>query len=149
MVGRGLIYYRWSQELQLAGGFVYLGRQDITALPAAGFIWTPNDDVKFDIMFPKPKIGYRYTHNEERERWVYVMGELGGGSWAVQRSSGVDDVATYSDYQLLLGIENKMPTALSWQIEAGYVFSRQLQYLSSPAVTNFPSTAVLRLVLSY
>jgi hypothetical protein len=149
MMGRGLVFYRWSQKLQLAGGFVYLGRQDITALPAAGFIWTPTDDVKFDIMFPKPRIGYRYSHNEERERWVYATGELGGGSWAFQRTNGQDDVATYSDYQLLLGIENKTPAALSWQFEAGYVFSRRLEYLSTPGETDFPSTAVLRVILSY
>lgn len=149
MVGRGLVYYRWSQELQLAGGFIYLGRKDITALPAAGLIWTPNDDVKFDIMFPRPRIGYRYSHNEVRERWVYATGELGGGSWAVQRAGGNDDVATYRDYQLLLGIENKAPSAVSWQFEAGYAFSRKLEYLSSPVVTEFPSCAVLRLILSY
>ena len=31
MVGRGLAFYRWSPELQFAGGFVYLGRKDIVA----------------------------------------------------------------------------------------------------------------------
>ena len=149
MMGRGLVFYRWSQELQLAGGFVYLDRQDILALPAAGFIWSPTDDVKFDIMFPRPRIGYRYTHNEERERWVYATGELGGGSWAIQRTSGLDDVATYNDLQLLLGIENKTPAGLSWQLEAGYVFNRRLEYLSTPGEIDYPSTAVLRMILSY
>jgi|GEM_PF-2790566 len=150
MVGRGLVFYRWSPELQLAGGFLYLGRKDIVALPAAGFIYTPNDDLKYDIIFPKPRIGYRYTHNEVRERWVYTTGELGGGSWAVQRTSGADDVATIRDYQLLMGIEHKQPNALNWQIEAGYVFSRKLEYLSSPGVyTQFPSTAVLRVIMSF
>lgn len=149
MMGRGLVFYRWSQELQLAGGFVYLDRQDIVALPAAGFIWSPTDDVKFDIMFPRPRIGYRYTHNEERERWVYATGELGGGSWAFQRTNGTDDVATYNDLQLLLGIENKTPAGVSWQFEAGYVFNRRLEYLSTPGEIDYPSTAVLRVILSY
>ncbi len=149
MVGRGLVYYRWSPELQLAGGFMYLGRKDITALPAAGLIWTPSEDLKFDIMFPRPRIGYRYSHGEMRERWVYATGELGGGSWAVRRSSGNDDVATYRDYQMLLGIENKNPGSLSWQFEAGYVFSRRLEYLSIPGETTFPSSAILRVILTY
>lgn len=149
MMGRGLVFYRWSQELQLAGGFVYLDRQDIKALPAAGFIWSPSDDVKLDIMFPRPRIGYRYTHNEERERWVYATGELGGGSWAFQRTNGTDDVVTYNDLQLLLGIENKTPAGLSWQFEAGYVFNRRLEYLSTPGEIDYPSTAVLRVILSY
>ena len=150
MVGRGLVFYRWSPELQLAGGFLYLGRKDITALPAAGFVYTPNEDVKLDIMFPKPRAAYRYTHDESRERWVYVTGELGGGSWAVRRVSGADDVATYRDFQLLVGIEHKEPDTLNWQLEGGYVFSRQVEYLSAPgAFTKLPATAVLRVVLSF
>ena len=150
MVGRGLVFYRWSPKLQLAGGFLYLGRKDIVALPAAGFIYTPNDDVKLDIMFPKPRMAYRYTHDEHRERWVYFTGELGGGSWAVQRASGIQDVATYRDLQLLLGIEHKQPDALNWQLEGGYVFSRKVQYLSMPgAFTTLPATAVLRVVLTF
>lgn len=149
MVGRGLIFYRWSPELQLAGGFVYLGRKDIVALPAAGFVYTPNDDVKYDIMFPKPRAAYRYHHDLDRERWVYVSGELGGGSWAVQRVSGSDDVATYRDFQVLVGIEHKEPKTLNWQLEGGYVFSRELQFLSKQGDTNLPATAVLRMVLSF
>ncbi len=149
MVGRGLFFYRWSPELQLAGGFVYLGRKDIVVLPAAGFVYTPNDDVKYDIMFPKPRAAYRYQHDEVRERWVYVSGELGGGSWAVERASGAEDVATYRDFQLLLGIEHKQPNALNWQLEGGYVFSREVQYLSKLGDTTLPATAVLRMVLSF
>ena len=149
MVGRGLVFYRWSPELQLAGGFMYLGRKDIAAVPAAGFIYTPNEDVKYDILFPKPKVAYRYTHNESRERWAYVTGELGGGSWAVRRASGADDVATIRDYQLLVGIEQKQPESLNWQLEAGYVFSREVQFMSKLGDVTLPSTAVLRVVLSF
>ncbi len=150
MVGRGLVFYRWSPELQLAGGFIYLGRKDIVALPAAGLVYTPSEDVKYDIMFPKPKAAYRYTHDESRERWVYLTGELGGGSWAVRRASGADDVATLRDFQLLAGIEHKQPGALNWQFEGGYVFSRKVEYLSTPGTfTTLPATAVLRVVLSF
>ncbi len=150
MAGRGIVLYRWSPQLQLTGGFLYLGRKDIAALPIAGFIYTPNEDVKLDIMFPKPKAAYRYTQDQDRERWVYLSGELGGGSWAVRRASGADDVASYRDLQLLVGIEHKQPKALNWQMEGGYVFSRNVQYLSSPGVmTTLPATAVLRVILSY
>lgn len=150
MVGRALAFYRWSSELQLAGGFVYLGRKDIVALPAAGLIYTPNEDVKYDVMFPKPKASYRYTHDGDRERWVYLTGDLGGGSWAVRRASGADDVATIRDFQLLAGIEHKQPGALNWQLEGGYVFSRKVEYLSTPGIiTTLPATAVLRVVLSF
>ena len=149
MVGRGLVFYRWSPELQLVGGFVYLGRKDIVALPAAGFIYTPNDYVKLDVMFPKPRAAIRYTHDDVRERWIYVSGELGGGSWAVQRASGNDDVVAYRDFQFLLGHEHKETGALNWQVEAGYVFARKLEYFSGVGDTDLSSSAVLRLILSY
>jgi Domain of unknown function (DUF6268) len=150
LAGRGIVLYRWSPQLQFTGGVLYLGRKDISALPVAGYIYTPNEDVKFDIMYPKPKAAYRYHHEDDRERWVYVSGELGGGSWAVRRASGADDVASYRDLQLLVGIEHKQPEALNWQLEAGCVFSRELRYLSTPGVeTTLPSTVVLRAILSY
>lgn len=149
MTGRALAFYRWSPELQLAGGFVYLGRKDVVALPAAGLVYTPTDDLKFDLMFPKPRAGYRYHHDLERERWVYCSGELGGGSWAVRRINGDDDVATYRDFQLLVGIEHKEPGVINWQLEGGYAFSRRVEYISKTGDTDLPSTAVLRVVLSY
>ncbi len=131
------------------GGFVYLGRKDVVALPAAGLVYTPTDDLKFDLMFPKPRAGYRYHHDLERERWVYCSGELGGGSWAVRRINGDDDVATYRDFQLLVGIEHKEPGVINWQLEGGYAFSRRVEYISKTGDTDLPSTAVLRVVLSY
>jgi hypothetical protein len=149
MTGRALAFYVWSPELQLAGGFVYLGRKDVVALPAAGLVYTPTDDLKFDLMFPKPRAGYRYHHDLERERWVYCSGELGGGSWAVRRVSGDDDVASYRDFQLLVGIEHKEPGVINWQLEGGYAFSRRVEYISKTGDTDLPSTAVLRVVLSY
>jgi len=94
-------------------------------------------------------VGYRYHHDRERERWVYFSGELGGGSWAVRRVSGDDDVATYRDFQFLVGIEHKEPGVINWQLEGGYVFSRDVEYISKTGDTKLPSTAVLGVVLSY
>ncbi len=147
--GRGMVFYRWSPQFQFAGGIIYLGRKDIVALPAIGAVYTPSDDLKVELLFPKPKAAYRYHHDIDRERWVYVTGELGGGTWAIQRSSGADDIATYRDFQLLLGIEHKEPGVINWQMEGGYVFSREIQYDSEIGNTELPATAVLRLVLSY
>lgn len=149
ITGRGLVFYRWSPQLQVAGGFIYLGRKDITALPAIGAVYTPSDDIKAELLFPKPKVAYRYHHDLDRERWVYLTGELGGGTWAIQRSSGGDDIATYRDLQLLLGIEHKETGGLNWQMEGGYVFSREIEYESQIGNTELPATAVLRLVLSF
>jgi hypothetical protein len=41
--------------LQLKAGVVYLDRVLIKMLPAGGLIWTPNPDVRFEILFPNPR----------------------------------------------------------------------------------------------
>ena len=74
---------------------------------------------------------------------------MGGGWWAVQRTTGADDVETYRDLQLLLGIEHKQLEAMNWQLEGGYAFSRKVKYLSGLGDVELPSSAVLRVVLSF
>ena len=46
---------RW----QLVFGVLYLNRQDITWLPAGGLIWTPTPNVRYEMLFPQPKLSHR------------------------------------------------------------------------------------------
>ena len=72
-----------------------------------------------------------------------MSGELGGGSWAIERSTGADDVASYRDLRLITGIEVKFNDKSSWRVEGGYVFGRELEYVSKignykPRDTAYP-----------
>jgi hypothetical protein len=68
------------------------------------------------------------------EWWVYVAGELGGGSWHFQRANGQDDAYDYNDLRLILGLEwkNQSVPGLGGYFEAGYAFNREIEYASNP-----------------
>ena len=145
LMGRAMGYYTASPTCQWALGIVYLGREDLPVLPAFGAVLTPRDDLRFELMFPKPRLAWRQFVTPVYEQWVYVTGELGGQSWAVERTSGADDIATYRDLRFVLGWERKRTTGRSLFVEGGYVFGRELEYDSNIGRLSPSDTAFLRL----
>jgi hypothetical protein len=150
LLGRGLLRYDVVPErLQILGGVYYLDRDDVNILPVGGIVWNPTDDWRLDLVFPQPKIAYRFSCREMREDWIYLAGEFGGDSWAIQRADGSPDRVTMRDLRLLLGWELKRGGGTGIRLEAGYVFGRTFEYAS--ATPDFePSDALLvRGVVSY
>ncbi|GIX03102.1 MAG: hypothetical protein KatS3mg113_0108 [Planctomycetaceae bacterium] len=160
--GRALGLWQASPAWQLAVGFVYLDRDDISALPAAGAIWSPHADWKLEFLFPRPRLMYRWHADEQQETWLWLGGELGGGTWAIVRPPlsapglgplppGVSttepfrDVLTYSVLRLLVGWERKHKRGFSPRLEAGFNFNRSLEFRSGIGNTDLDVTAVLRL----
>jgi hypothetical protein len=139
-----MAYYTASPNLQWAGGVVYLDRQDLPALPAFGVILTPRDDLRYELMFPKPRLAWRQYFTPLYEQWVYITGELGGQSWAVERSGGGNDIATYRDLRLVLGMERKRNSGRMLFVEGGYVFGREVEYESNVGKLSPGDTAFLR-----
>jgi hypothetical protein len=145
-----VVVYTWSPTLKIAVGAAYWGRLNANVVPAGGIIWTPNEDTRFELMTPKPRIAYRFNCDPCSERWIYLAGEFGGGQWAIQQAGGVDNILNYSDYRVMLGIEHKsLNLSLNGFAEIGYVFGRQLQYEKNLPDQNLPSTMMARLGLSY
>jgi len=149
IIGRFMAYYTMSPTCQLVGGFVYLDRQDVPALPAFGVVYTPREDLRYELLFPKPRIAWRQYYNAAWEQWVYVTGELGGQSWAVERTSGANDIATYRDLRMVVGVERKLTEGTTWYAEGGYVFARHLEYRSSIGDLSLGSTGFLRIGASF
>ncbi len=147
--GRLLGFWKYSDTLTFNGGVLYLDRDDVKWLPVAGLLWNYSDNLKFELMAPRPRVAWRFSHAECDEYWAYVVGEFGGGTWAVQRASGVNDVATLQDYKLLLGVERKWDTVKSWWFEAGYVFSRRVEYTSGVGDQDLAASGVVRAGLSF
>lgn len=150
MMGRALFFYKRSEQLTWTLGFVYLDREDIAALPAVGLTYKPlhHPDWTFDINFPKPRISYQLSKNEQRTETIYLGGEFGGGTWAIERSGGGRDVWTYRDLRLNLGIEHQLVGRCAWFAEAGYVFSRNIEYKSG-AEFSLSDTGMIRAGLTY
>jgi len=144
IIGRVMGYYTYSETCQIALGLVYLDREDLPVLPAFGVVYQPREDLKYELMFPKPRLAWRQYANADFEQWVYVTGELGGQSWAIERVSGADDIATYRDLRVVLGLERNLSTGPSWKVEGGIVFARELEYESGIGNLSPTNTAFLR-----
>lgn len=145
LLGRAIGYYAMTDTSQLVFGAVYLDLGDVSLLPIAGVIWAPRDDLRLELVFPQPVIGKRIEACEYHERWVYLMGEFGGGSWAIERAWGVADVANYSDLRLVAGLETRYAEGDGWRGEVGYVAGRWLDYNSGIGNYEPDSTAMVRL----
>jgi hypothetical protein len=147
---RGLVLYALSPRWQLVGGLLYLDRNRIKLLPAGGAIWMPNPDVRWEILFPQPKLAQRLTTYGNTELWWYVAGEYGGDAWQIERASGATDEFDYNDLRLIGGLEWK-PVAdvqgLHASLEIGYVFDRELFHASGLRF-NADDTLMLRFMIA-
>ena len=146
---RLLFFYNCTDALTISGGVVYLDREDLKFLPSVGLIYRQSPDLKVEVLIPRPRVAWRYFSEDGTDRWAYLVGELGGGSWGIRRASGLNDVATYSDYRLLLGTEQTGKGQWNWRFEGGLVFSRSLDYLRGPGDCDLPATGLVRIAFSY
>lgn len=153
ITGYGSGIWTWCPQLKIVLGAAYLDRRDVSVLPIGGFIWKPSEETEFRLVFPQPKIARRIywtgAYLPDVENWVYVSGELGGGIWAFQRPDATEDVFSYRDYRLMLGLERKVIGGLSSLFEVGYVFGRKIEFDSTGARIYPTDTVLLRGGLRY
>jgi hypothetical protein len=144
VTGRGVGLYTFNDRWQLAGGVAYLGWASLPVLPVGGLIWTPNEDWRVEAIVPRPRVLQRFFDGVYGDWWCYVAGEVGGNSYAIKRATGVDDVATYRDYRVELGLERRGDTGTYHRFEVGYVFGRSVTYESNTPSFDPSSTVMLR-----
>lgn len=147
--GHGVAIYDWTPTRQLVLGAMYLDREDISVLPAGGLILKPNEDWQFDLIFPYPKIAGRLWADGRTEFWHYVAAEFGSGPYSIRRVDGRQDVIILSDYRLLYGLERKQLGGLWSRIEAGYVFGREIEFVSNDPRYQPSPTLLLRAGVQY
>ena len=148
VVGR----FEWTPNVHFVLGVAYLDRPDLDWLPIGGIVWTPHEDLKLDLVFPRPRVARRVywlgALTDEVQHWAYVAGEFGTKVWAIQRG-GANDLLTYRDCRLLLGLERKALYGLDVKLEVGYVFSRQIEFVTGSPEIDPADTVMLRLGLTY
>jgi hypothetical protein len=149
LLGRALGVVTFSPQWQLALGVVYLDRLNVKILPAGGVIWTPNADTRYEILFPDPKLSQRLVTLGNTDVWIYLAGEYGGGSWTIERASGAADRVDYNDLRVLLGLEARGLSGWTAHFEVGYVFDREILYISPTPDVTPDDTFMLRLGASY
>jgi hypothetical protein len=143
--GHAVGYLTVSPKLDLVFGIDYLDRADYTLLPVGGLIWTPNSNMRFEVVFPRPRALFQLN---DRHR-VYIGGELGGGTWTVQRVAFGNDYATYTDLRLALGLETFDKSGHCTAIEVAYLFDRRLEYTSNVGNMRLDDAVMLRLLTRY
>lgn len=137
----------------LTGGFEYVDLERIQMLPAGGIVMR-DEDMHLELFFPRPRIRQRVSHSGSSHDWLYVMGEYRGRGWAIERSStGLDDVATLTEYRLAVGLES-VPVKRSDDENAGdprisffevsWLFGRDLEYHSGLGNIQLHDTVMFR-----
>lgn len=150
--GHGLVVISLSPDLKLKGGVVYLDRLYIKVLPAGGVVWTPNPDVRFDILFPNPKITRRIATYGITDWWIYARGEYGGDDWTSigfwtpagfqTFSDGGIHRIDYNDIRAAVGVDFNRHGGINGLVEAGIAFDREIRngpdnVSFNPATTYF------------
>ncbi len=151
--GRALGVYAPNLELKYALGVTYLDGGWAKVVPVVGFMYTPNDDVEYQIVFPTPRIAWRlpWTNIPRKdERWMFVSIEFANQAWAFQNNSDETDVLAYRDYRAIVGFERKIVGGISHRLEFGYVFNRDIKIASvSGNDIGMGSTLLARIGFAY
>ncbi len=141
----GVGYLTVRPDIDLVFGVDYLDRGDVKLLPVGGVVWTPTPELRFELVFPRPRAVFQFNDSSR----FYVSGELGGGTWAIERVTHANDLATYHDLRVCVGIETVQKDGRSTAFEVGYLFDRRLQYTSGIGNMPLDDSVILRLVTLY
>jgi hypothetical protein len=137
ILGKALGRVRLTPTATARIGAYWIDRNRIKLIPAAGILWAPNPDTRFDLFFPEPKLSHYVATLGSRDMWWYVSGYYGGGAWTITRANGDFDNVDLNDMRIAIGLEwgrNELlrqghRTAF---LEGGYVFNRELIYRVRP-----------------
>ncbi len=141
--------FKLNEEWKVVLGVTDLAREDIQYLPVAGILFKPSDgSAEYDLVFPRPKAAWCLRPGD-KSGWLYVAGELGGGSFSIARSNATHDIVTLRDYRLLIGWESRGEKQHASRIEAGWVFGRAVEYVSGVGNYDPAQTAIIRWSTDY
>jgi hypothetical protein len=133
-------------QVDIVFGVDYLDRGDIKLLPVAGLILTPTPETRFELLFPRPRAVYQLTDTYR----IYLSGELGGGSWDIERVGLLgNDLATYRDLRTCIGLEVAEKDGRRSAFEVGYLFDRRLEYTSGIGDTRLADAVMFRLLTTF
>lgn len=144
VTGHGFGAWEADEDLRVVAGVIYLDRYDVNILPAGGLLWTPADDKRFELIFPRPRLAWRIAERPRASHWLYLAAEFGGNQWAMQSTTGQNQIIVIRDYRLLAGWERRPANlGISWRLEMGWVTGRTVQYYLSDEPAFYPSDTLL------
>lgn len=137
VMAKALARVRLTPNATLRGGVFYIDRNRYKVIPAGGILWIPNQDTRFDLFFPEPKLAHYLTTLGTQDLWWYITGYYGGGTWTIKRAAGTEDSIDINDFRIAVGLDIGRNDMLRQGrrlgfIEAGYAFHRELLYRLNP-----------------
>jgi hypothetical protein len=151
--GRAVGVYAPDLDTKWLLGVTYVHGGWAKIVPIAGVVYEPNDDVEYELVFPRPRVSWRLPNSPvpgRDEYWAYVALEFQNAIWAFEQTDGTPDVFASRDYRLLLGLERKVVGGISYRAEVGYVFNRDIKLASvSGDDISLDDTLLLRAGLTY
>ncbi len=131
--GRALGVYAPTLDWKWVLGATYVHGGWSKIVPIVGVVYEPNDDVEYELVFPRPRISWRLPSSPvpgRDEYWGYVAMDFQNSIWAFEQTDGTPDVLASRDYRLILGLERKIVGGVSYKAEIGYVFNRDIKVAS-------------------
>lgn len=151
--GRGVAVYAPNPYWKYLLGVQYVNGAWAKIVPIAGFVYEPNDDVKYEAVFPRPRVAWRLANSPvpgRDEYWFYLLGEFATSIWAFEQNDGTPDVFAYRDIRFILGLEHKIVGGISHRVELGWVFRRDMKIASSgPHEIGLEDTLLMRVGVVY
>lgn len=150
--GRALAIYDPTPEWKGILGITYVHGGWAKVVPVAGVVYEPNDDVKYELVFPRPRVAWRLPNSPvpgRDEWWFYVLGEFANAIWAIDQNNGTADMFAYRDWRVMLGLERKIIGGLSSRCELGYVFNREYKLATNGAEIELDNSLLVRAGIAY
>ena len=134
-IGGGSGILQLTPTLAFQGGYLYIDRLQIKGLPILGFIWKPNKQTNFEIVFPDPRLSQYWTTVGNCDLWWYIGAEYGGGNWTIERETVplIGDRVDINDIRVFLGTEWHGLNERRGFFEIGYVFEREIRFYRIPS----------------
>jgi hypothetical protein len=132
--GRAVAVYAPNPYWKYLLGVQYVNGAWAKVVPIAGFVYEPNPDVKYEAVFPRPRVAWRLPTSPAPGRddyWFYLLGEFANSIWAFEQTDGTPDDLAYRDFRLIVGLEHKVVGGLSHRIELGWIFNRDMKIASN------------------
>ena len=133
-----------SPRTQFHAGVIYYGRARVKIMPTLGVVWTPDDDWVLKLIFPNPKVMYRFHRGPQADWWAYTHMEYAGGSWDIKGYNGLTD---YNDLRLGMGVEFATPGQVRGYFEFGGSVARELY--NSEHRQGLPSVLYLKMGVTF
>lgn len=141
-MGRGAGSIAIAPDMDIIVGAVYLDRVDVKILPVAGLYYRPTPDWDLYLVFPNPKARTFLATVGNTKWWGYAAGEYGGGSWSVDRQTTTDRI-DYNDIRVIGGLEWETQTQIRGHLEIGYVFDREIVFVSGDPPNFTPDDTIM------